>query len=680
MSSDQSYRPEIDGLRGLSILLVLLFHAGYGTPGGYVGVDVFFVISGFLITGIIQREIRDGTFTIRSFWVRRIRRIYPAAFVMSFVVLSLANFLLSRDAARDAAKSALAHQFLVSNFYFWATSGYFDGASELKPFLHTWSLAVEEQFYLLFPFLPMLAARWGRWWIPLLLALAAISFGHCEYMSRHSTVYSYYMLPARAWEMLAGSLIAALPATVRGSRLGRDALGAISLLLIVIPALGYSSSTRYPGVAALLPVAGAALFIFANTGGVTWPGRLLSLPAVVALGKISYSVYLWHWPVVVLRRHLAPEESSTAMSLVLIAISLALGYLSWRFVEEPVRRRRSMASTESLLRHAAGGVVGLVVVTGATLWGGPLTSGKSSETAGAGEPSIRPLKVLSDGVLVIGRNNRTDESMRFLVWGDSHAAAVAKLFEDLARENGIKGLFVQNPGWAPLLGVYNNLRGLAPTDEQIATNRRIVDLAKSFGVKHVFLVARWECKVGSREPGGQGLIGDERTREATNSDAERVLREGLIRTIEEWEQSGAKVWVLMQPPVLSGVVSRPQQIAAGTAPPVNGQNAPGSGRTVLILKRVGKERYFAQQAIPGSVFASLADRGLAVLGPGDHWFDGKGVCKLRDRGRLLYLDDDHLSAVGAEYYFRPILEPVFKRVAAGKAEGSSRLAVDANGS
>lgn len=316
----------------------------------------------------------------------------------------------------------------------------------------------------------------------------------------------------------------------------------------------------------------------------------------------------------------------------------------------------------------------MVVVTGATIWVGQLSSGRPTQVADSGEPMITPLKMLPDGIVVIGRNNPKDESIRFLLWGDSHAAVVAKLFEDLARENGIKGLFVQNPGWAPLLGVYNNLRGLAPTDEQIATNRRIMDHAKSLGVKHVFLVARWECKVASKEPGGQGLIGDERTREATNSDAERVLREGLIRTIEEWERSGAKVWVLMQPPVLSGGESSPERIAAGPAPPVNGQDAPGNGQVVLILKRVGKKRYFTQQAIPGSVFASLADRGLSVLGPGEHWFDEKGVCMLRDRGRLLYLDDDHLSAVGAEYYFRPVLEPVFKRVAAEQAEGSSRLA------
>lgn len=671
MSLDRSYRPEIDGLRGLSILLVLLFHAGCGTPGGYVGVDVFFVISGYLITGIIQREFRDQTFSLGAFWIRRIRRLYPAAFVMSILVVPLANTLLPPDTARDAAKSALAHQLLVSNFYFWSTSGYFDGASELKPFLHTWSLAVEEQFYLVYPLLPMLCARSGFWWRLLLIALAVISLAHCEWMSWRSTVYGYYMLPARAWELLAGALVATLPGTVPPRRLAGDLFGVVAMLLILIPACTYSSSTRYPGVAALLPVAGTALFLFATSGGGTWLGRAFSLPLVVLLGKISYSVYLWHWPVFVFRRHLFPQETSTGLSLVLVAVSVALGYLSWRLIEEPVRRRRSLVSTRSLLGHAAAGFAGLAVVAGVIIGTGRDSFARQPGAADlqvVDSPTITPIRVLSDGIVMIGHNDQADPSVRFLVWGDSHAGAAAKLFDDLAREHRIKGLFVQNVGCAPLIGVYNNLRGIPPPGEQIASNRRIVDVAKAMGVKHVLLVARWECKVGSTEPGGQGLIGDERTSVATNSDAERALREGLIRTIGEWTGAGAKVWLLMQPPVLSssgggpeGGVARP---AADKGRSLEGQVPPGEDLTVLTLRPVRKRTYLEQQAVVGAVFASLANRGLTVLGPGEHWFSPRGVSILRDRGRLLYVDDDHLSVVGAEYYYRPVLEPMFQRIAA----------------
>jgi len=282
------YRPEIDGLRALAVIPVLLFHAGLGTPGGFMGVDIFFVISGYLITSLIVRDLQLGVFSMRNFWERRIRRILPAATVVVLATLIAGAFILLPETFENLGQSALAQSLMVSNFYFWQQDGYFAAPSDYEPLLHTWSLAVEEQFYLVLPLLLVFLNRRTPTRITLVLTLIFLTsliwsfFGPYLY-----PMATFYLLPARAWELLLGSLIAILPLRTPGSRLGATFISLTRIALMVYPMVTYSPTTPFPGIAAIPPCLGAAFFIIATRNHSTPPGQLLASPPFVFVGKIS---------------------------------------------------------------------------------------------------------------------------------------------------------------------------------------------------------------------------------------------------------------------------------------------------------------------------------------------------------------------------------------------------------
>ena len=333
------YRPEVDGLRALAVIPVLLFHAGLGTPGGFMGVDIFFVISGYLITTLIVRDLQLGSFQMRAFWERRIRRILPAAAVMVIATLIAGAIILLPESFESLGKSALAQSLMISNFYFWQQDGYFAGPSDYEALLHTWSLAVEEQFYLVLPLLLVFLNRKSPRRIAFILSLIFLAsliwsfFGPYLY-----PMATFYLLPARAWELLLGSLIAILAIKIPGGRLGASFLSLLGIALMVYPMLTYLPSTPFPGIAAIPPCLGAALFILASRDHKTLAGQLLALPPFVFIGKISYSLYLWHWPLLVFGRHLSIHETPLETRLLLLAASFLLAILSWRFVETPFRK------------------------------------------------------------------------------------------------------------------------------------------------------------------------------------------------------------------------------------------------------------------------------------------------------------------------------------------------------
>lgn len=331
------YRREIDGLRALAVLPVILFHAGIAPfSGGYVGVDIFFVISGYLITSILIGDLRARQFSILRFYERRARRILPALIVMMAVCLPLAWALLLPEAFRDFSQSLVAVTLFASNVLFWLESGYFAPAAELKPLLHTWSLAVEEQYYIVVPLI--LWAFWRRGEARLawaLALLAALSLAVCLWLAPRAPSANFYLLPSRAWELLAGSLCAF---ALRDGWRPKSELGALAGLgLIVAAVVGFDADTPFPSLWTLLPVGGTALIILCAQPGTRVAG-LLSLPALVGVGLISYSAYLWHQPLFAFARAWTIFEPSTAAMLALSGLALGLGWLSWRFVEQPFRR------------------------------------------------------------------------------------------------------------------------------------------------------------------------------------------------------------------------------------------------------------------------------------------------------------------------------------------------------
>ncbi len=444
------YRAEIDGLRSLAILPVVAFHAGLTwLSGGFTGVDVFFVISGFLITTIILGELGapgtaspTGRFSILEFYKRRILRILPALTVVLVATVLAAWMIMLPNEFRSAGKSVAATALFLSNVYFWKTSGYFADAAELKPLLHTWSLAVEEQFYVFFPLLLVFVARFLRRRFALVIALlSAASFLLCVWLTPRAPSTAFFLLPTRIWELGLGALIAAGGAPRVAASRGRDALALAGVALILFGVLALSEEDPFPGWNALYPVLGAGLVIAYGAG--TRVGALLSTRPIVYLGQISYSLYLWHWPVIVFYRMSQGGQLDPLDIATVIALSWLLADLSWRFVERPFRSREFrlvpaprvvVAGTACLAAFLLLG--GLIVTTGAHWRGYPPEALRvAAYTDYENTPDYAYQFASGDGCSASGYTNGSDFNREkclvtepgrpnYLVIGDSHAGAV----------------------------------------------------------------------------------------------------------------------------------------------------------------------------------------------------------------------------------------------------------------
>jgi peptidoglycan/LPS O-acetylase OafA/YrhL len=365
------YRREIDGLRALAVLPVIFFHAGFRSfAGGYVGVDVFFVISGYLITSLIMSEQLAGTFTLRNFYERRIRRVLPALFLVMLVCLPFAWLWMLPSDVKDFSKSLMAVAGFVSNILFWREGGYFETPGALKPLFHTWSLAVEEQYYLLFPMFLLLIWQIGKKWITFIFVILAIgSLAAAEWSSQHHPQGAFYLLPTRGWELLIGASVAlyflgAKPATLAAretASLTNEIGGALGLLLIAYAVIAYDRNVPFPSFYALVPTVGAALVIlFANQRSLI--GKLLNTPILVSIGLVSYSAYLWHQPLFAFARIRNNGVLSTPLVSILSLAAVGCAYISWRYVEKPFRNRALIGRTTIFL--TAGSMSLLFVVIG----------------------------------------------------------------------------------------------------------------------------------------------------------------------------------------------------------------------------------------------------------------------------------------------------------------------------
>jgi peptidoglycan/LPS O-acetylase OafA/YrhL len=366
------YYPHIDGIRALAVLPVVLFHIlTMLCPGGFAGVDVFFVISGYLITGGILRDLAKDRFTIRSFYYRRIRRIMPAYFAMIIGVFAVGCALYYATPLIFLSDAVTAGTLFFANIHFWDMAGdYFAPQLHSQALLHLWSLSVEEQFYFFIPLLCAIIWKIRRKLVaPVLTLLAVFSlFGAIYAVMTGKQSYAFYLLPFRAWELLAGSLLAMIPAVIRSEPSATKQktdkwhalFAAVGLLMVLIPYAVMSSTTPFPGAAAVAPVLGTALLI--RYGQIGWVSRLLSCHPFVAIGKISYSLYLWHWPVTVFWRYATYDQLYIYDYIGMFLLSFLLGYLSWRFVELPVRTSPCWTLRRSFA-FAAAGTIALVTLS-----------------------------------------------------------------------------------------------------------------------------------------------------------------------------------------------------------------------------------------------------------------------------------------------------------------------------
>jgi len=373
------YRSDIDGLRAVAVLSVLAYHVGFAwIPGGYVGVDIFFVISGYLISAIIQNEISSGRFSLTGFYARRICRIVPALVTMALVVSLVACLYLFPFDLEGYARSLVATALSVSNFYFWSVTGYFGMDASTQPLIHTWSLAVEEQFYILLPLFLLVAHRMFPAFRKrgIILVFGASLGLSCYLVFTHPSA-AFYLIPTRAWELLVGTILSFPQLSTPIGRRWREALALTGASLIILASFGFSATTLFPGATALVPCVGAALIIRAGQTGRTVVGTMLSMRPCVFIGKISYSLYLWHWPIIVFQHQyalLVPNQSVTLGShqflfrnIVIVLVSLVMSILSWRFVEQPFRRGYTTRARSGILIYGAASVALLISFGGTIL-------------------------------------------------------------------------------------------------------------------------------------------------------------------------------------------------------------------------------------------------------------------------------------------------------------------------
>jgi peptidoglycan/LPS O-acetylase OafA/YrhL len=369
------HRNDIDGLRAIAVLPVIAFHYGMNrfAPGGFVGVDVFFVISGYLITGILHTQIKSGTYSLLNFYERRIRRIFPALFAM-FAFCGVCSFTLNFPSeTTDIGRSIAASIIFLSNVLFFNSSSYFDQKMEFNPVLHTWSLSVEEQFYIFFPLL-LLAIRFLKHStrIALLGSIALASFAYSVWMVQVNPNAAFYLVQFRAWELLIGSLLAigAVPSIKR--QVHAEAIGIVGLAMIIASVICISKATPFPGLAALLPCVGAAAILHSGAAASTQVSSLLSKNPIRFIGQISYSLYLWHWPLWVFYR--LDHVPSNWSKLGLMSACGLMAFLSWRFIEKPFRTPANSRNGRQTVKIASSMMIAGIIVAlllgpaSASLW------------------------------------------------------------------------------------------------------------------------------------------------------------------------------------------------------------------------------------------------------------------------------------------------------------------------
>jgi peptidoglycan/LPS O-acetylase OafA/YrhL len=542
-----SYRPDIDGLRALAVIPVILFHAGLGFPGGYVGVDIFFVISGYLITSIIIREMMKGDFTYRGFWERRIRRIFPPALLVTFVSVAFGAWALLPDTFAALGKAGIAQLTMVANFYFWQQDGYFAGPSDLEPLLHMWSLAVEEQFYFLFPILLLALVKRGEATTrKVLIGITIVSLLWSVYGVIHFQMATFYLLPARAWELSIGSLLALLPLRQLKGSSARTGLATLGLTLILFSFFVYDLSTPFPGLAAVPPCLGTALLIYAHQGGSSFIGRLLSLSPVVFIGKISFSLYLWHWPLLVYGRHLSITEMSPALRITLVIISFVLAILTWMFVETPFRKRRIGAQRPQLFRFFGWSTTVLIVAFTIVYKADGFPSRFQGASARFAEVNMEISdakdlkKSFSEFPILLPDSGAKPEP--FLIWGDSHARGMVTLFRTICEDHNSNGYYACRSATPSVLDI-----NFLPKDDSLAPhNDLVLEMIDRYQIKRVIMINRWANYLHRGKHSRQDPLSD---RDRTGRPARVVFREALEHTIDELRKRDIEVLIMKQAPL-----------------------------------------------------------------------------------------------------------------------------------
>ncbi|WP_198035977.1 acyltransferase family protein [Cupriavidus taiwanensis] len=647
--AQRSYRPDVDGLRAVAVLAVLLFHADSPlVPGGFIGVDVFFVISGYLITKILRKDCEGGHFSYPSFLARRFFRLYPALLVTLALTWVAGFLLLSPEHFKALGEYTGGAQFSVSNIVFLWNTGYFAEAAGTNPLLHTWSLAVEQQFYLFWPILIFLAFKIGRGAVPLVVALAGVA---SLLWSQHSVGASpdgaYFLVQSRVFEFAVGAMLPWVELRKPKHPAVTDILLLVGLATLVYCATTYTKTTPFPGISALLPCVAAALCIYAGQARAT--GLLLRNPLMVWIGTISYSLYLVHWPIFVLYRYYHYGPLSTAETVAMFLAPFVAAYPMFKLVEVPFRRLRF--GSLGLGRATAATSVSALIAVGAwyayssngLAWRvdvqstGRLDGGRAFYEANFGGAGFEKEAILGD----IGQSK-----ISLLLIGDSFAGHLVSGLSQVLAEHHLKAISVWESGCLVSLKYVTGRNGVADP-KCMKSSARALDLAKSLGVPIVYAQS-WDI-------GGYKTLSMEKRGGAVKFSGSDEYNQFLVNNIADLSAAtnGQEIFVIGSTPGdgstqgvnLRACLNRPTYI-------------PSDCQNYLVFKQdfgIGRAENDAL------IDALKSMPNVTFLDPYDI-FCKDGGCRALLDDRVLYSDAAHLSRAGSMVVAQHLIDKILPRL------------------
>jgi len=666
------YRPEIDGLRALAVIPVLLFHAGFSLfSGGYIGVDIFFVISGYLITSIIQQEITNQSFSIVNFYERRARRILPALLFISLLCIPFAYYWMLPFELKSFFDSVIAINLFSSNILFWQESDYFSAAAELKPLLHTWSLSVEEQFYVVFPFLLLILSKFKYSILfVVVFTLSFLSLLLAEYASLHHATANFYLLPTRLWELGFGALLAISSQYWLNPKPVVSQIGSIvGVIGITFSIFYFDNTTPFPSFWTLIPVLSTVLLIaFSRPDNLV--GRLFGWKPLTAIGLISYSTYLWHQPLFAFARIRMPESPTVLTYLILIVASLLLGYFTWRYIEMPFRNKKRISRKQifvtsavfvsllmgvSFFGHTKSGVFNETQLKAAEMeeWRKDYNTRAQECHADVGN-YISPEKACTYNV---------DFKKKVAIWGDSHALGLAHILADTLSKQQYDLTHFTYSACIPTIGI---VKTDEPASECTKYNDDILDfIISNKEIEIIVMHGRWPLYLegkrfnnleGGIEYGDNAYIlpvGDSGISISSNQ-KERIEAVGkqYRETIEILLESGKKVVLVYSVP------------EAGWNVPVK------LARNILFNKQ--KENPLSTSFDVYKDRVVNAHEQLDLLAENNNLmriYPSKLFCDKQQKNRCinqmvtgepLYFDDNHLNSLGALQLSQKIVDSLMK--------------------